>query len=235
MVIRKAPVPQTTHRERRKDGFADRQDQPHPASHLPTHTVQIGAPIPPAAKPNGAPTPAPQKVVDSVLLKARGEPERGAGGIVPLDLSGSGKEDAPDRETTKMEDPSRKDSRVELMVPRERGDRESMAEDRGASTLAPQKTVGTVVDPTTSDASRGLGGLVPLDLSIGGNRDESGSDTSKEEDPLGKNARRELEPLREKACKGLVTGGNGGSLRASQKTGGSVVKQAAGSADGGIG
>ena len=156
-VVRKAPVPQTTHRKRRKDGTADGQDQPHPAPHLPTHTVQIGAPSPPAAEPNGACTPAPQKVVDSVLPQARGDAEKGAGGIVPLDLSGSGKEDAPDRETTGMEDPSRKDSRLELTAPRERGNRESMPEDRGASTL----TVGAIVDPTTSDASGGLGGLVP--------------------------------------------------------------------------
>ena len=56
-VVKKAPVPQTTHRKRCKDGTADGQDQPHPAPHLPTHTVQIGAssrptavPVPPMAR-----------------------------------------------------------------------------------------------------------------------------------------------------------------------------------------
>ena len=122
-VVRKAPVPQTTHRERRKDGTSDVQDQPHPAPHLPTHTAQIGAPSPPTAEPNGADTPTPQKVVDWVFLQARGDAKRGAEGTVPLDLSCSGKEDAPDRETTGMEDPSRKDSWLELTAPRERGDR----------------------------------------------------------------------------------------------------------------
>ena len=56
---------------------------------------------------------------------------------------------------------------------------------------------------------------------------ESSSETSKEEDASGKNVRRELEPIRERACGGLVTGDNGASLRASQQTGGSVVNQAA--------
>ena len=64
---------------------------------------------------------------------------------------------------------------------------------------------------------------------------ESSSETSKEEDASGKNVRRELEPIREGACGGLVTGGNGASLRASQQTGGSVVNQAASRADKGIG
>ena len=56
---------------------------------------------------------------------------------------------------------------------------------------------------------------------------ESSSETSKEEDPSGNNVRRELEPIRERACGGLVTGDNGASLRASQQTGGFVVNQAA--------
>ena len=50
-VVKKAPVPQTTHRKRCKDGTADGQDQPHPAPHLPTHTVQIGASSRPTAEP----------------------------------------------------------------------------------------------------------------------------------------------------------------------------------------
>ena len=174
-------------------------------------------------------------MVDSVLPQARGDAERGAGGIVLLDLRGIGKEDAPNRETIGMEDHSRKDSQVKPTVPRERVERESMAENRGASTLTPQKTVGAVVDPTTSDASRELGGLAPLDLSVGGSKDKSGRESIKKEGPARNNAGRELEPPREKAGEGLLAGGNGAGLRALRETGGTAVKQAAGSADGGIG
>ena len=69
--------------ERLQDGTAGGQDQPHSAPHLPTRTTQIGSPSPPAAGPSGARTPAPQKMVDSVLNQASGNADRGAGGTVP--------------------------------------------------------------------------------------------------------------------------------------------------------
>ena len=86
-----------------------------------------------------------------------------------------------------------------------------MARDSGASTLTPQKMVGSVVNQATSDASGGMGGIVPLDLSNGGNKDESSREASREEDPAGKNLRREPEALRERVGVGARTRDHGAS------------------------
>ena len=64
-----------------------------------------------------------------------------------------------------------------------------MARDSIASTLTAQKMVSSVVNQATSDASGGLGGIVPLDLSNCSNKDASGSEASMEEGSSGKNSR----------------------------------------------
>ena len=60
-------------------------------------------------------------MVDLVLHQASGNANKGERVTVPLDLSDSGKEDAPNRGTTGREAPSRKDSQREQTAPRERG------------------------------------------------------------------------------------------------------------------
>ena len=61
----------------------------------------------------------------------------------------------------------------------------------------------------SGSADRGAEEIVPLDLSNGSNKDESGSEASREEDPSGKNLRGEPEALRERVGGGARTGDNG--------------------------
>ena len=74
-----------------------------------------------------------------------------------------------------------------------------------------------------------------MDLSIGGRRDESNRETSREQDPPGKNLWREQEPLREKVGRGSRTGDNGANARAPQQTGAPIFNPTIRNTDGVIG
>ena len=90
---------------------------------------------------------------------------------------------------------------------------------------------GSSVGQVTSGVSGGLGGTVPLDLSISGMRDESNRDTSREQDLSGKNLWRKPEFLRERVSRGSRTGDNGANTRALQQSGGSGVHQTTSNTD----